>query len=88
MNTVRLSGELIFARSADLLPLLDQALQGGQLTLDFQAVTTVDSSAVALLLAWLRRAQAVQCQLHCQQLPASLQQLLAVYGLSHLFRPA
>jgi phospholipid transport system transporter-binding protein len=83
-SAISISGALTFDRSASLLSLLDSALPTRTITLDFDSVTHVDSSAVALLLEWLRRAKAADCQLSCQNLPRSLQQLLTVYGLNHL----
>ncbi|MCB5196542.1 STAS domain-containing protein [Deefgea salmonis] len=82
---IRIGAQLNFASSPAALNLLDASLSQAELTLDFSDVTQVDSSAVALLLEWQRRANAAQCQLRLIHLPENLLQLIAVYGLSHFF---
>ncbi|QZA81164.1 STAS domain-containing protein [Deefgea piscis] len=82
---IRISAELSFASSPAALNLLDASLSQADLTLDFSDLKQVDSSAVALLLEWQRRASAAQCTLRLIHLPANLLQLIAVYGLSHFF---
>ena len=57
------------------------------LTIDFGKVTTVDSSAVALLLDWLRQAKARGATLEFVHLPASLLALARLYGVSELIQP-
>ena len=58
------------------------------LTLDFARVTTVDSSAVALLLEWLRQARARGKTLTFVNLPPTLLALARLYGVSELIQPA
>ncbi|WP_028450343.1 STAS domain-containing protein [Chitinibacter tainanensis] len=77
---------LTHASTPALLGALDGLLAAGDLTLDLQAVTTLDSSAVALLLEWRRRAQARQRQLSYQGCPAALGQLIRVYGVQDLLQ--
>lgn len=84
MNEIAICRELTFANSPAALSLLDGALANAELTLNFTALEVVDSSVVAVLLEWQRRAKAAGCQLHYVQLPSNLQQLIAVYGLSNL----
>ena len=52
-----------------------------RLTIDFSGVTNVDSSAVALLLEWRRRALAHDKQLSFVNLPANLVSLAELYGV-------
>lgn len=59
-----------------------------RLTIDFAQVTGVDSSAVALLLEWLRQAKARGTTLAFVNLPASLLALARLYGVSDLIQPA
>ena len=59
-----------------------------RLVIDFARVTTVDSSAVALLLEWLRQAKARDKTLVFVNLPATLVALARLYGVSELIQPA
>lgn len=61
-----------------------QALAQQQAVIDMAAVATVDSSAVAVLLAWQRAASARQLPLTLQNLPANLRSLIALYGVADL----
>ena len=54
------------------------------LTVDFEHVTDVDSSAVALLLHWRRRALASGRSLRYIRLPANLSALAELYGVTDL----
>lgn len=59
-----------------------------RLTIDFSQVTGVDSSAVALLLEWRRRAQRIGKTLVFVNLPANLLALARLYGVAELIQPA
>jgi phospholipid transport system transporter-binding protein len=69
-----------------LLDALDSVLQQGDATVDFSQVTALDSSAVALLLEWRRRAQRAQRALEWAALPNALKQLISVYGVQDLLQ--
>jgi phospholipid transport system transporter-binding protein len=58
-----------------------------KLTIDFSAVTGVDSSAVALLLDWRRVAMARGKSLAFVNLPANLLALAELYGVADLIQP-
>lgn len=58
-----------------------------RLTIDFAAVTEVDSSAVALLLEWRREASRLGKGLHFANLPANLLSLAELYGVTSLIQP-
>jgi phospholipid transport system transporter-binding protein len=63
---------------------LDQgvaAIKAGQTVFDLASVQAVDSSAVAVLLAWKRTARKTGAALAYVNLPASLQSLAALYGV-------
>ncbi|MCA1324143.1 STAS domain-containing protein [Herbaspirillum seropedicae] len=60
------------------------AIAGGQSGIDLSDVTVVDSSAVATLLAWRREAQQRGVALDFGVLPANLQSLADLYGVSVL----
>ena len=55
-----------------------------RLTIDFSAITGVDSSAVALLLEWRRQAMARGKRLVFVNLPANLMALAKLYGVHDL----
>jgi phospholipid transport system transporter-binding protein len=59
-----------------------------RLTIDFAAITAVDSSAVALLIEWRRQAQRRGKTLVFVNLPANLLALAKLYGVSELIQPA
>lgn len=59
-----------------------QALAGGQESMDLAGVREVDSSAVALLLAWQRAAATRGRPLMIANLPENLRSLADLYGVS------
>jgi len=61
-----------------------RAIAAGQATIDLSEVATVDSSAVATLLAWQRAAKAAGRTLDFGTLPANLQSLAELYGVTPL----
>ena len=58
-----------------------------RLTIDFAAITEVDSSAVALLLEWRRVAARLGKTLLFVNLPANLLALADLYGVAELIQP-
>ena len=58
-----------------------------RLTIDFSAITDVDSSAVALLLEWRREAARRGKTLNFVNLPANLLALAELYGVTGLIQP-
>lgn len=58
------------------------AITQGQTDIDLSAVTTVDSSAVAVMLEWQRAATAVGKTIIFYGVPASLTSLIALYGVA------
>ena len=58
-----------------------------KLTIDFSAVTGVDSAAVALLLDWRRMAESRGKTLVFVNLPANLVALAELYGVADLIQP-
>jgi len=57
-----------------------------KLVIDFSGITEVDSSAVALLLEWRRRAHAHGKALVFVNLPANLLALAELYGVTDLIQ--
>ena len=58
-----------------------------RLTIDFSAITEVNSSAVALLLEWRREAARRGKGLYFVNLPANLLSLAELYGVTGLIQP-
>lgn len=56
----------------------------GDLTVDFLRLEKVDSSAVSLMLVWLREAQRNKVNLRFANVPANLMSLVNLYGLTEL----
>ncbi|MGB8516308.1 MAG: STAS domain-containing protein [Gallionella sp.] len=54
------------------------------LVVDFAKVELVDSSAVSLLLGWLRVATKNKCDLQVTNLPDSLKSLATLYGVAEM----
>ncbi|MDR1853943.1 MAG: STAS domain-containing protein [Azoarcus sp.] len=78
---VKLDGELTMRTVAASY---GRALPQGDCVLDLGGVSEVDSSALALLLSWLRRARASGVKLELRALPAPLLALARLYGVDAL----
>jgi phospholipid transport system transporter-binding protein len=61
-----------------------EAIRAGDTTLDLSPVRACDSSAVAVVLAWMREAHARGARLQLHGLPAGLVSLATVYGVAPL----
>jgi phospholipid transport system transporter-binding protein len=62
-----------------------QAIHAGSDQIDMTPLQTVDSSAVAVMLAWQRQAQSLNRHLQFIGVPASLLSLISLYGLTEFF---
>lgn len=65
-----------------------RAIADGQVQIDLGLVTVADSAAVATLLAWQRAARRGGQALAFSNIPANLQALLDLYGVSELLQSA
>ena len=61
-----------------------RAIEGGETEIDFGDVVAVDSAAVATVLAWQCAALNQGLSLHIFSLPANLESLIDLYGVSDL----
>lgn len=77
-------GELTMATAGPLLSEGQRRLAAGDLTVDFSAVSNVDSAALALILGWLRSARGAGTRLTLRKLPAGVASLAALYDLEAL----
>lgn len=82
-NVVQVSGRLTLDTAADLfgnaLALKDGA---GDVVVDLAQVDTVDSSAVSLMLSWLRAAQRKSVKISFINVPDNLVSLANLYGVA------
>lgn len=60
------------------------ALSNDVLEIDFAQLDKVDSSAVSLMLVWLREAQRNNVTIRFANVPANLMSLAKLYGVSEL----
>lgn len=78
---VRVKGPLTLATIQSLLKDPVAHLDGREVRIDLSGVTAADSSAVGLLLAWVRDAAAGGRHLRFANLPLNLKSLIALYGV-------
>jgi phospholipid transport system transporter-binding protein len=64
-----------------------RAIAGGETEIDLGDVVAVDSAAVATLLAWQCAALNQGLSLHFSGLPANLESLIDLYGVTNLLSP-
>ena len=64
-----------------------QAIRQGDAVLDFSSVKIVDSSAVSVVLAWIRSAQSAMLEPRLIAAPAKLFDLAKLYGVLGLIEP-
>jgi phospholipid transport system transporter-binding protein len=83
-----LAGPLTLANVAQVLEEGRRHLAEGAGTVDLAEVSELDSSALALLLAWLREARAAGRALAFANLPESLQTIARLYGVQDLLPAA
>ena len=79
-----LSGPVKLGNVAQLLEEGRLHLAEGVVTVDLSEVTELDSSALALLLAWLREARRLGCELAFANLPQGLTTIARLYGVADL----
>ena len=60
------------------------ALDGGQSVFSFSQINSIDSSAVACMLAWQRHARGRGQTLKFEQVPVNLTHLVDLYGVADL----
>jgi phospholipid transport system transporter-binding protein len=83
-----LSGPVTLGNVTQLLEEGRRHLLEGALTVDLAEVTELDSSALALLLAWLREAKAAGRAVVFANLPEALRTIARLYGVEDLLPAA
>jgi phospholipid transport system transporter-binding protein len=86
-DTLILAGAVTLETVPALFGEVGDHLRQGARSVDFREVTEVDSSAVALALEWLRQAAQRESGLRLVNLPAAMQNLAKLYGVSELLEP-
>ena len=81
---MQVSGALTLGNVSQVLEEGKRLLADGVTTVDLAEVSELDSSALALLLAWLREAKGRQKSLVFANLPESLQTIARLYGVQEL----
>jgi phospholipid transport system transporter-binding protein len=81
-------GPITLENVTSVLAESERAFTGTHLVVDLAGVTEVDSAAVSLLLEWQRQARAVSRRIEVVNIPASLQSLAELYGVSELLTPS
>ncbi len=89
-DVLRITGALDFETLPGVIAEADKYVARAdlpqRLAIDFSGVTGVDSSAVALLLDWRRRAIGRRVALEFLHLPENLLALAQLYGVDELIR--
>lgn len=75
---------LVMANASGLLEAGRSALQAGEQIFDFSAVSAADSSALAVMLGWLRAAAASQSVVKFAHVPGGVLSLAELYGVTEL----
>lgn len=75
---------LIMANARGLLDAGRAALQPGEQVFDFSQVGEADSSALVVMLGWLRAAAAARASIRFVHIPAGVVSLAELYGVSEL----
>jgi phospholipid transport system transporter-binding protein len=78
------SGAATLVEAAALLQQGREQIQGGVRIVDLGEVSELDSSALAVLLAWLREARDRNRELVFAGLPAGLSAIARLYGVAEL----
>lgn len=80
-NGFRIESPITMANVSHLIAEGEVLFNHGDVVVDFGGVTEVDSSAVSLMLNWLREGSKRGRQFRFTNLPENLKSLAAVYGV-------
>jgi len=83
-DQVAVTGAMTLPDATSLLAEGGAALTGNETIFDLSAVTDVDSSAIAVIFGWLRKARQDGKTLRILHPPEDLLSLAAVYGVTEL----
>jgi len=87
-NTIRIQGVVNIHNVVDLtqqgIIQLENESVDNSVLFDLEQVTEVDSTAVSMLFEWLRAANQRQCRIEFVHLPANLESLIQLYGVTDI----
>jgi phospholipid transport system transporter-binding protein len=83
-NVLRLPAAMTLANASALRAAIGTWPSGGELVMDLAGVKEVDSSALSLLFEWQRQAASSMTRIHYRNIPANLQSLAKLYGVTDL----
>lgn len=83
-DTVEVSGPMTLALASDLLTEGCAALGQGEVVFDLAAVTDVDSSSIAVIFGWLRKAREQGHSIRIAHPPKDLLNLAEVYDVTSM----
>lgn len=83
-NQLKIAGAVIIDSVRNLLEAGRGYCVANDVTLDFSGVDEVDSSALALILEYRRAAESAGKRVSVSNLPASLESLAGLYGVTDL----
>ena len=83
-NRLKITGAAVIDSARDLLDQGRGYCLANDVVVDFSAVTELDSSAIALILEYRRAAESAGRRLTTSNIPASLQSLATLYGVTDL----
>lgn len=75
---------LVMDNACKLLAVGCSALQPGEQVIDLARVMEADSSALAVMLGWLRAAESLRSTVKFANIPAGVRSLAELYGLTEL----
>jgi len=81
---LRVQVPLTMANARGLLEAGRIALQPGEQIFDFSAVSEADSSAIAVMLGWLRAAELLRSTVKFAHIPDGVRSLAELYGVTDL----
>lgn len=81
---LRVTAPMVISNASGLLAAGETILTGPEETIDLQAVTEADSSALAVMFAWIRAAEASGRKLRFVNLPPGLAALSDLYGVDEI----
>ncbi|MGH8750972.1 MAG: STAS domain-containing protein [Burkholderiales bacterium] len=83
-RSLRVAGPIIMSNAHDVLESGLRLLAAGVEEIDFSQVREADSSALVVLLEWLREAGRRKLQARAVNLPEPMKSLAALYGVHEL----
>ena len=75
---------MVMANASDLLEAGRSALQPGEQIFDLKLVASADSSAIAVMLGWLRVADRSRSTVKFSHIPPGVRSLAELYGITEL----